>query len=45
MYKRGDGVEKDDQKFKMYAEMTKDLVKATGERIGAAVPEVQIPGV
>ena len=29
----------------MYAEMTKDLVKATGERIDAAVPEVQIPGV
>ena len=27
MYKRGDGVEKDDQKFKMYAEMTKDLKK------------------
>ena len=43
MYRRGDGVEKDEKMFKMYAQMTKDLVKATGERLGATVPEVQIP--
>eukprot|EP00943_MAST-04B_sp_MAST-4B-sp1_P004324 g4324.t1 len=43
MYRRGDGVEKDEAKFRMYAQMTKDLVKATGERLGATVPEVQIP--
>ena len=37
MYKKGDGVPKDDKKFAYYADLTKDLVKATGERLGVKI--------
>eukprot|EP00924_Labyrinthula_sp_SR-Ha-C_P015817 maker-scaffold_4-snap-gene-10.53-mRNA-1 protein AED:0.00 eAED:0.00 QI:97/1/1/1/1/1/2/462/245 len=34
MYKRGDGVEKDEEMFKYYKKMTEELVRETGERMG-----------
>jgi TPR repeat protein len=37
MYKRGDGVRQDEEKFAHYAQLTKDLVKATGSRLGVSV--------
>ena len=37
MYKKGDGVPKNDKKFAYYADLTKDLVKATGERLGVKI--------
>ena len=38
MYKRGDGMDRpDEKKFQYYAKMTKDIAKATGERMGVKV--------
>ena len=37
MYKKGDGVVRDDRKFQYYADLTKELVKATGEKMGGTV--------
>ena len=37
MYKLGDGVPKDDRKFQYYADLTKELVKATGAKMGGSV--------
>jgi hypothetical protein len=37
MYKKGDGVVQDDRKFQYYADLTKELVKATGEKMGGTV--------
>lgn len=36
MYKKGDGVKQDDRKFKYYADLTRELVKATGAKMGAS---------
>jgi TPR repeat protein len=35
MYKNGDSVTQDDRKYKYYADLTRELVKATGARMGA----------
>lgn len=37
MYKNGDGVEKDTEKFEAYKERTLDIIKQTGERLGVTV--------
>jgi TPR repeat protein len=37
MYNKGDGVEKDERKFQYYADLTKELVKATGQKMGGTV--------
>ena len=36
MFKKGDGVEQDDRKFEHYANLTRELVKATGAKMGAS---------
>ena len=38
MYRRGDGMDRpDEKKFQYYAKMTKDIARATGERMGVEV--------
>jgi TPR repeat protein len=40
MYKKGDGVPQDNNKFSHYAKLTKELIKATGEKLGVKVSGV-----